>query len=94
MVEVITDLGACKDTLDFIDECRHLRRELGISFRRHQKGEEFFADQVIEGAFPPEALTDAFRREGCGVNILGLSAAGMSQYRLRGIPLTLSPVPP
>ena len=26
------------------------------------------------------------------MNILGLTAAGMSQYRVRGVPLTLAPV--
>jgi hypothetical protein len=38
------------------------RQRTGVLFGGHQEREEFFADQIVQGVFLPEALTDVFRR--------------------------------
>jgi len=60
LIEIVTDLLGCKQPPDFTDEGRHLGREEGIALGRVQEGEEFLADQIIQGIFQAELLADPF----------------------------------
>ena len=77
VIEIVTDLLGCKQSLDFSDEGRHLGSELEIALGRVQEGEEFLADQIVQRVLQAELLADTFGCRAIGVLfMLGFSCPG------------------